>query len=154
LPRKLIPASVGGGILLAFLFVFSAGAAGPRLIIGGDVDCSGDVTSRDQQDYARVLLGNPPLSPIATPCPTPGQTVDLYHWLGSPYNYWSNYGTTQTFGDLNCNGSFDVGDQQIVAKYVLGTDTTHYCELSTYRQTIAHAPEKPGGGLDDLETGW
>jgi parallel beta-helix repeat protein len=70
-------------------------------LLWGDSDCSGAISSRDNQALLRNVLSQAPLSQTE-PCPNLGETVDGRVW-----------------GDWDCNGAISARDNQALLRNVL-----------------------------------
>lgn len=77
----------------------------PDLLVWGDADCSGQITTRDNQALLRNVLSQAPLSQTE-PCPDLGTTFE------------SADGQLK-WGDWDCNGALAARDNQALLRFIL-----------------------------------
>lgn len=73
--------------------------------VWADVDCSGELTARDNQAELRFVLSQPPLGQTE-PCPDIGDTVSVD-------------GTQRIWGDDDCSGAISARDNQAKLRFIL-----------------------------------
>jgi hypothetical protein len=80
--------------------------------VGGDSDCNGSITARDNQALLRNVLAQAPLSQEEG-CPAIGETVvaDEVSAAGA--------GVQRPWGDWDCNGSITARDNQALLRHIL-----------------------------------